>query len=387
MIMNRNFCQINCEYSIMKLIKLVIHITFFIFLFSCNKLWPPEEPPVTTTVNELSGFQMIISDTGSVIFKNNDDLLLKNRDVKEIILISKDGEIFEDLKIIEPTYVKVGNKYKLEFEITTLVKSKAYIKHYILKFNMVDDSYIEIDKSAILYKYPYENAEIFMLPEEMVLLGGGGYLQDFDIVENYLYYHPYGPLGLYKYNLVTRTVSDTLRRYEAGDHIAVAENYVFIDCAHSRIERYNTDSDSIDLVFDLSQISWADCDFYCSNLSISGIAANNNIIYALVRNSQTESLYLTQFDYDGNYLEERTWPEDYGYNLEYYNGVLFSYYYDWVEHNYTLKRFDLNSNLFLETKPPPTLSPDGISIVNGRFYYADYNRKIICSIPISDLMD
>ncbi|NHZ85537.1 MAG: hypothetical protein GWP19_06620 [Planctomycetia bacterium] len=371
----------------MKLIQIVVYIIFFMLLFSCNKLWPPEEPPVTTTVNELSDFQMIISDTGSVIFKNNDDLLLKNKDVKEIILISKDGEIFEDLKIIEPTYAKVGNKYKLEFEITTPVEPEVYIKHYILKFNMVDDSYIDINKTAILYKYPYENAEIFMLPEEMVLLGGGGYIQDFDIVENYLYYHPYGPMGLYRYNLSMRTAPDTLRRYEAGDHIAVAANYVFIDYAHSRIERYNTDSDSIDLIFDLSQISWADCDYYCSNLGIYGLAANNDIVYALVNNYDADDLSVIMFDYEGTFLNETPYPEFYGYNLEYYNGILFSYYYDLEDQVYTIKRFDLNSNSFLETKLSPTPSPDGISIVNGRFYYADYYRKIICSIPMADLMD
>ena len=356
-------------------------------LFSCNKLWPPEEPPVTTTVNELSDFQMIISDTGSVIFKNNDDLLLKNKDVKENILISKDGEIFEDLKIIEPTYIKVGNKYKLEFEITTLVKSKAYIKHYILKFNMVDDSYIETNKTAILYKYPYENAEIFMRSEEVALLGWGGYIQDFDVVGDYLYYHPYAYGGLFRYNLSKRTSIDTLFRYDSGDHIAVAENYVFIDYSHYVIERYNIDSDSIDLVFDLSKISWVDPDYAYSDLSIFGLAANNYIVYMLVKNNDADDVSVIQFDYDGNFLNETPYPASSGYNLEYYNGILFSYYYDWVDHNYTLKRFDLNSNLFLETKPPPTPSPDGISIVNNRFYYADYNRKIICSIPISDLMD
>lgn len=371
----------------MKLIKLVIPITFFMLLFSCNKLWPPEEPPVTTTVNELSGFQMIISDTGSVIFKNNDDLLLRNRDVKEIILISKDGEIFEDLKIIEPTYIKVGNKYKLEFEITTLVKSKAYKNHYILKFNMVDGTYIEIDKTAVLYKHPYENAEIFMLQEEHESLVGLSAIQDFDIVDDQLFYHPYGPVGLYKYNLSTHAAPDALYDYSGGDHIAVAENYVFIDYSHSRIERYNTDSDSIDLVFDLSQISWTDCDFYCSNLSTYGLAAHNNIVYILVHNNDTNGLSVVMFDYEGNFLNEISYPASYGYNLEYYNGILFSYYYDLEDQAYTIKRFDLNSNSFLETKPSPTPSPDGISIVNGRFYYADYYRKIIFSLPISDLMD
>ncbi|NHZ87121.1 MAG: hypothetical protein GWP19_14820 [Planctomycetia bacterium] len=250
---------------------------------------------------------------------------------------------------------------------------------------MVDDSYIEINKTAILYKYPYENAEIFMLPEEVVLLRGGGYIQDFDIVENYLYYHPYGPCGLYRYNFVTRTVSDTLRRYEAGDHIAVAANYAFIDYAHSRIERYNTDSDSIDLVFDLSQISWADCDYQCSNLVINGIAANNNIVYILVHNNDTDNISVVRFNYDGNFLNEISYPESYGYNLEYYDGILYSYKYFFGENE--ILRFDLNSMSFLDSKSLPSPSPDGISIVNNRFYYADYYRKIICSIPISDLMD
>ena len=371
----------------MKIEKSFILFISIVALVSCSKSTGPDLPDVTTTGNDLTNFQTIIADYDSVVFKNNEDLLLKNKDVEEIVLIDKDGEIFEDLEIIEPNYTKVGNNYRLEFEITTIVTHESYIKHYSLKFNMADGSYIEIEQIVNLYKYPYENAEIFMLPEETVLLGGGGYIQDFDIVGDQLFYHLYWPLGLYRYNLSTRTAPDTLRRYEAGDHLAVSENYVFIDHAHSRIERYNTDSDSIDLVFDLSQISWADCDHHCSNLYISGIATNNNTVYTLVKNTDVNEISIVQFDYEGNFLNERPYPEPYGYNLEYYNGILFTYYYDWDDRSYDLKRFDLNSNMLLETKLPPTPAPDGISIVNGRFYYADYNRKIICSIPIADLMD
>ena len=351
-------------------------------LFSCNKLWPPEEPPVTTTVNELSDFQMIISDTGSVIFKNNDDLLLKNKDVKEIILISKDGEIFEDLKIIEPTYAKVGNKYKLEFEITTPVEPEAYIKHYSLKFNMVDGSYIEIDKTANFYKYPYENAEIFLDSEEVKSFTW--WIDDFDIVGNAMYYHLSGAVGLFKYNLGTKHSSNELHGYSGGEFIAANEDFVFCDELGMLVSKYNISTDSVE-----SQLSiLSDSPEIIPNLSnsdlrIGGLTIYDNYLY-IIFNLEAGAI-IAKFDFDSNLIEhdELGTSATHIFYSSAYDNVFFII--EWSSRK--ILRYDLTSKSFLESMPLPTNDVAGLDVYNGRLYYGSWIQQAIFSIPLNDLMN
>lgn len=372
--------------------KRIIFTFIVIFLFSCDKTTGPVLPDVTTIKDDLSNFQTIIADYDSVVFKSNEDLLLKKKDVTEIILGTKDNYVFEPLQTIVPVFSEVNSKYRLEFEIPTKVDEKTYLKLYALRFIMTDESYIEIDTPVHFYKYPYENAEIFLIYDPGPNGNFVSNIQDFDIVGDYLYYHPYAAFGLFRYNLQTNQPSFVeLVSYGGGDHITATNNYVFIDALSFFLKRYNIDADSVDLSFSLLQIPScvAHSEYnICSNLVISGLATDDETVYVVFDNYESESQLLVKFDFNGNYLSEMALPSQYNnYNLGYYNGILFSYYYDSEAHVYTIKRFDLNSNTFLETKPSPAPSPDGIPIVNGRFYYADYYRNIICSIPISDLMD
>jgi hypothetical protein len=393
----------------MKLIKPVVYITFFMLLFSCNKTTGPVLPDVTTTKADLSNFQTILADYGSVVFKSNEELLLKNKDVTEIILGKMVDGVFTPIdtssapektrvrgriykrnssiaafgeKTIKPIYTKVGDKYRLEFEISIKVNNTTYLEHYLLKFIMTDDTYIEFDLPVNFYQYPYENSQIFL----QYTHGQNGDLvdiiQDFDVVGDYLYYHPYAALGLFRYNMNTGE-SKELLGYAGGDHIATTDDYIFCDIGHHYIIRYNILRDTTDIIFDMQQIEYChyqDGDPYCSNLSIYGLAAGNGVVYAIMFDQSDEKLSLSQFDYDGNYWGSVLWSEEYPYNLEYHDGVLYSYKYFFGEGE--ILRFDINSMSFLESKPLPSASPDGISIVNDRFYYADYYRHLICSIPI-----
>ena len=211
-------------------------------------------------------------------------------------------------------------------------------------------------------------------------------IQDFDIVGNVLYYHPYAANGLYSYDMTTNQ-NEELLSYESGDHIATVDNYIFFDYGHWSIKRYNLSMDLVDMVFDMQQVEYClsqDQNPQCTNLLIYGVAVGNGVVYVLLFDIDN-NLYLSQFDYDGNYFGSVIWDKQYPYNLEYSDGVLYSYQYFLGEDS--ILRFDLNSMSFLESKRLPSPSPDGISIVNGHFYYADYWRKAIFSIPLSDLID
>lgn len=385
-----------------------------ILLISCKNSTEPIQDDVVTTKDDLSNFQTIIADYDSVVFKNNDDLLLKKKDVKEITIGTNVGGVFSEISYneapdkinshrkfvkqtrvnistgamaIEPSYTEVDDKFRLEFEIPIKVNETIYIENFIVRFTLTDDTYIDIESPVDFYKYPYENAEIF-LPYDP---GPSGDIfvpiQDFDIVGDYLYYHPYAAFGLFRYNMKTGETKNLLN-YGGGDHVATTDDYIFCDISHNSIHRYNIEADSIDLAFDMQQIEYCldrDGDPHCSNLSIFGLAAGNGVVYAVIDDQSDENLYFAQFDYSGNYLGSVTWDKQYPYNLEYYDSVLYSYQYFLGEDS--ILRFDLNSMSFLDSKRLPSPSPDGISIVNGRFYYADYYRNTIFSIPLSDLMD
>jgi len=384
-----------------------------LLLISCNNSTEPIQGDVVTTKVDLSNFQTIIADHDSVVFINNDDLLLKKKDVKEITIGKNDGGVFSEINyneapdkinshrkntkqnrvkistgtmVIEPSYTEVDDKFRLEFEIPIKVDNTIIIENFIVRFILTDDTYIDIESTVQFYKYPYDNAEIFF----PYTLGQNGDLidivQDFDIVGNILYYHPYAANGLYSFDMTT-SQNKELFYYAGGDHITTADNYIFLDDSHWSIKRYNLSLDSVDMVFDMQQVEYChdqDQNPYCTNLLIYGMAAGNGVVYALLFDIE-KNLYLSQFDYDGNHLGSVTWDKQYPYNLEYYDGVLYSYQYFFGED--LILRFDLNSMSFLESKRLPSLSPDGISIVNGRFYYADYWRKAVFSIPLSDLID
>lgn len=397
----------------MKIEKYFVLFISITILISCSKTTGPVLPDVTTTIADLSNFQTIIADHDSVVFKNNNDLLLEKKDVEEITIGKNVGGVFSEISYneapakinshrkfakqnrvnfstgamaIEPSYTEIDDKFRLEFEIPIKVSEMVYIENFIVRFTLTDDSFIDIESTVHFYKYPYANAELFF-PYK---LGQNGDLidivQDFDIVGNILYYHPYAANGLYSYDM-TANQNQELLYYAGGDHITTADNYIFLDDSHWSIKRYNLSVDSVDMVFDMQQVEYCqdqEQNPYCTNLLIYGMAAGNGVVYALLFDID-KNLYLSQFDYDGNYLGSVTWDKQYPYNLEYHDGVLYSYQYFFGED--LILRFDLNSMSFLESKILPSPSPDGISIVNGRFYYSDYWRKAIFSIPLSDLMD
>ncbi|NHZ85535.1 MAG: hypothetical protein GWP19_06610 [Planctomycetia bacterium] len=358
------------------MIKRIIFTFIVIFLFSCNKTTGPIIPDITTTEADLSNFHTIIADYDSVVFKNNAELLLKNKDVKEIVLINKTSEIFEDLKIIKPTYTKIGNKYRLEFEIPTLVDGKTYIKYYALKFNMVDDSYIEIDKTVNFYKYPYENAQIFLHSEEVESFAGK--VQDISIKQSVLYFYTGGGGNPGEYNFLSKDVR--FFPSSGGDFITANDSFAYYHNGPHGIYRYNFVQHSVDIQILISP------DFPGINkwYSVYGLATYQENLYAIIHEANSEEdFFLAKFDKDLNFLDSTSMSSTFSIFLAINNGIAYSYII--LDGNYKLQRFDTNTNILLNLLPAPTLYPTGMDIFNEQFYYSDWNRLAIFSIPLSDI--
>ena len=356
--------------------KFATYATVFIILFSCNKTTGPVFPDVTTTEAELANFQVIIADYDSVVFKSNDNLLIKNKDVYGILLGSLVNGVFESEQAIAPVFFNAGDKYKLGFEIPAKVDKEIYQKNYVIRFKMTDDSYIDINASVDFYKYPYENAEIFLTKEEVESFADR--CQDIAVKESKLYFFGGGGGWPGEYDLTSKTKM-LYPDYGGGDFMTANESYAFYNGGPIQIVRYNIEKDSVDITFFIS--SPLSVEF-----SLVGLAVYNSQLYVLYKEYETRHLFLAQMSLDFETIKtfdlesgDTGWP----YFLSISGDIAF--FYDYI--NYNINRFDLSSNSYLEPIKSPTLDLTGMDFYEDRFYYSDWNRKAIFSIPLSDLMD
>ncbi len=339
---------------------------------------------VITTKAELANFQTIIADYDSVVFKSNEDLLLKKKDVTEIILGTKDNYVFEPIQTFVPVFSEVNSKYRLDFEIYDKVDYKTYLKRYALRFIMTDESYIEIDTPVHFYKYPYENAQIFIPHNEVKSFIWS--IDDFDIVGNTMYYHPTAAAGLFKYNLKTKKSSEALYSYGGGEYIAANEDYVFCDELGMLISKYNISTDSVEsqlsLLSDSPEII---PEIENSELDIGGLTIYDNYLYIILNRWDESGTILAKFDFNFNLIEHDELGIDASriYYSSAYGDVFFLI--EWSTRK--ILRYDLTSKSFLENKLFPASSVTGLDVHNGRLYYGSSGQNTIFSIPLSDLMD
>lgn len=382
----------------------IFFLIFFIFI-SCRNSTEPSHLDIVTTTDDLSNFKTILADYDSVVFKNSDDMLLKQKDVKKIIIGEKVDGIFREFdysgtpEIIntrakfntqnrtnifyggtetEPKYTEVGDKFRLEFEISMKVDSTIYIQYFTLRFIMIDDTYIEIDALVNFYKYPYENAEIYLTKEEVESFAVR--LQDISVKESKLYFFEGGGGDAGEYDLSSKET--VLYPSGGGDFITTNDSYAFYNSGPEGIFRYNFSEGEMDLSIFINYIDLPiDKEFF-----VAGLAIKENMLYALFNEYETAHPYLVKMDID--FLDismtdmgsnNTGWP----YFLSIYGDIAFCYDYKTLMVN----RYDLLANTFLEPILSPTLDLTGMDFYNYRFYYSDWNRKAIFSIPVSDLMD
>ena len=364
--------------------KIIFYSLLAFLVSNCGKPTQPILPDVTTTIADLSNFQTILADYDSVVFKSNDNLLLKNKDVKEILLGIKDNYIFEPLQTIVPVFSEVNNKYRLEFEIYDKVDYKTYLKRYALRFIMTDESYIEIDTPVHFYKYPYENAQIFIPHNEVDSFIW--FIDDFDIVGNTMYYHPTSAYGLFKYNLKTKKSSEQLYSYGSGEYIAANEDFVFCEEGGMLISKYNISTGSVEsqlsLRFDSPEII---PEIENSELFIGGLTIYDNYLYIVFNRWDESGAILAKFDFNFNLIEHDELGIDASriYYSSAYGDVFFLI--EWSTRK--ILRYDLTSKSFLENKLFPASSVTGLDVHNGRLFYGSSGQNTIFSIPLSDLMD
>lgn len=267
---------------------------------------------------------------------------------------------------ISPTYLEDDDYYYLNFQFNKKITKSIIDLNYRIQFQMTDETVREIDSTHLMLKYPYQNSTVHLTADD-VFSEYTIFFQDIDFKEDVLYFHPAGPLGLYEYVISSQQTSE-MYSYCGGDYIAQDSNYVFIDISRISLYRYNTETNSIDLDINLSNINYD---------QIAGIECWQNNLYVLFHYSSGN--FLAKFDYQGNFISSIPYSRN-TYFLTIDAGIAYS-------HNYqtTLSRFDINSGLFLSDKLMPASGGEGIRIYGGNFYYVDWDKRLIGVFPLSDL--
>ena len=304
----------------------------------------------------------------SLYIGSNNQILVNNKSVDKIILLGSEGADYLSQDTLKPTYTPIDGNYYLNFEFHKQMPEKIVYFHFKLIFTSETEKIIELDSNHTMIKYPYNSAEVFitadqLFPEYEITL------QDIDFNDDYVFFHPAGPLGLYQYNLVTG-LTQGLGDYPGGDFIAQDSLYAFMDVNHWEIYRYNLERDTIDLKFDLSFLQYNE---------LSGIECYNGHVYAIMNDFSGEN-YIAIFDYDGNFIGSLPYLDGLSF-LTIYNGIAYSH-----DFNSELLRYDLASESFLPALRAPSYNGGGIRIYRDRFYYVDWDKRIIAYIPLTDIL-
>ena len=124
-----------------------------------------------------------------------------------------------DSDSITPVYVPQNGNYIVSFSLNKKVDIWKYEYSFGIKYLLVDASSVLLDTLIQLYKYPYESTEIVLHLDELSPDTNLAKVQDFDMIQTGVVFHPFGPLGVYQYSYSTK-ITNLLHGYVGGDYIS-----------------------------------------------------------------------------------------------------------------------------------------------------------------------
>ena len=222
-----------------------------------------------------------------------------------------------------------------------------------------------------MYKYPYNNTEIFFNLEENLSINTR-FLQGFEINGNELYFCPSAGLaGIWRYNFITGKEED-LYVTGAGDHLAGNATYIFHDKYHYILVRYNINLDSVDVELDLSSY----------NYSVAGLAVSESNLYCMVSENDNYIFKLLKLDFSLNIIDEILIPQP-CYYLTINDGMAYLKSYITNE----LYQYNLVTKEFTKSLTSPSYfgAMEGFRIYDNKFYYVNFGGPYMYVLDLSDL--
>lgn len=334
-------------------------------VFSCKtNSTAPGEDLEALHWNDIS-IEQVYYDSLDIGSKNM--IFINGRSVESIVLFELENNEYVPKDTIIPTYSRTGDGYYLNFQFHRKVSKEIIHYKFKLIYKISGDRFFEIDNTHLMLRYPYKSAQLFLTADD-VWKEYEITFQDIDLNNDFLFFHPAGPYGLYKYNLHTKETEE-LKHYFGGDCIAYDSIYVFTDITHEYIDRYNLELDTVDLRVDLEALNIG---------NISGMDYYNGFIYVVYSDTYGRD-FLAHFDLDGNNISSTPFLRE-GYYLAIDSGIAYSQAWESV-----LYRFNLLTNKNLPAKNAPVYHGGGFRIYKGRFYFVDWDKRAIGWIPFSEI--
>jgi hypothetical protein len=336
---------------------------------SCKKnptgpVIPPDDRPIMSAT-DYARINLNMVDYDVVHITQQLGLTLRSTTIARIAIGSKGNTGFQQYLSVPDTFSPNANAYIIHYDFTVLMDRKQTVAPLTIRYIAADSSYIDVDTSVALYKYPYSNAQI--VTDRSILPDPLSPFQDISRIGSTLFFHPIGPFGLYSFDLNTKTVRD-LYDYSSGDQIAADSNYVFCDVNSDGliIARYNTSTDAVDLKFP-----------FFDNF---GMAVLNGYLFVV----DGVNGYMKKYTRSGALTDSVAYSNQ-PYYLAIYDSVAYGVLWTSPSTAFQITRFDLRTKQFLSNLYSPAFACEGITVFADSLYYCDYGKTIVGAVPISDL--
>lgn len=326
---------------------------------------PPTYAGLLLTQANVDSVLIAFTTYDKVILTHQAGSILKSRQFSRIEIGLPDSSGFRELYSSVATFDPEFELYSLEFNFSATLDSSKAETRFVVRYHLASSGIVETSVLVQQYKYPYSRSEIFLNNNVLTDISYENRYQDFDRIGDKLFFHPTGSQGLFENNLATGS-SRYLLPYTSGDCIAADSVFVFCDVGHNTIRRYNLALDVDESVI----VSFP------REYSIRGIDADRGILYVIVDGPTHR---FRRYSYDGALLDSALLSLSH-FHLTVSNGIAYT-----TDFYQTIHRFDIPTMTLLPNLKGPARNLEGIRIINGQFYYCDYFKKVVCSLPVQDL--
>ena len=115
---------------------------------------------------------------------------------------------------------------------------------------------------------------------------------------------------------------------------------------------------------------------------INGICTYDEKVYAIF-NEDNSTHTLRNFDYSGKLIDTISYSSKNNYFLSISDDILYSYIF--TNEKSGINGYNIKTGKSLDIMPLPSFNPQGIDVVDGKFYFSDFDRQMIGVFDLFEL--
>lgn len=273
------------------------------------------------------------------------------------------------LDTIIPVYYKENDVYKLEINTSLIVPENQATYDLDIRFFLNEFDYRIVNLTIPLYKYPFNSSTLLFNFGQY--FPGSGFIQGFETYNGNLYFRLSGPESIYKYSLNRKTNEEVFGPLPSGDWFSIYEDTLYVDRSHTDIIKVEISGNGYDAQYIIKRDDW----------DIRGMDISNDLLYVLNYDYTIGGNYLSKFDLQGNLVTTDPFNYD-GWSIAIYNNYLYT-----VSLGDDLIRYHLSEKTYEVLYEDIEMDIESINVIGNLFYYSDYQKKVICFLPLSDILN